>query len=124
MARRVASKKATKARSEADVRATAERFAHASGSVKSQSPDKAVIAELEDAFADAAGVPIVVDAVRASTQIRARRATGWPVTAWVSKLQPDPPKRLHINLGAEGREIGGASCRGSVCQHLLNSVSA
>ncbi|NYG58320.1 GTPase Era involved in 16S rRNA processing [Nocardioides daedukensis] len=109
MAKRVASKKATKARIEADVRATAERFAHASGSVKSQSPDKAVIAELEDAFADAAGVPIVVDAVRESTQIRARRATGWPVTSWFSKLKPDPLKRLHLNLGAEGRALTKAS---------------
>src|SRR3546814_20484619 len=44
MAKRVASKKATKARNEADVPPPAERFAHASGSVKSPPPATAAIA--------------------------------------------------------------------------------
>ena len=41
-------------------------------------------------FAEAAGVPTVVDAVERSTRMRAGRATGWPVTAWLSRLQARP----------------------------------
>ena len=63
--------------------------------------DGRAIATLDDAFADAAGVPTVVDAVEQSTRLRAGRATGWPVTAWLSRLKPDPLKRLHLDLGAE-----------------------
>ncbi|MDT0202744.1 GTPase [Nocardioides sp. AE5] len=109
VAKRVASKKATKARVEADIRATAERFAHASGAVASRPPGKDVVRELEDAFADAAGVPIVVDAVRDSTRIRAARATGWPIVSWLTRLKPDPLKRLHLDLGKEGKALTGAS---------------
>ncbi|MDP9444586.1 MAG: ABC transporter, partial [Actinomycetota bacterium] len=66
-------------------------------------------------FADAAGVPVVVDAVAASTRARARRATGWPVTAWVSRLRPDPLRRLHLDLGRDIRELT-ASARTSLPQ--------
>ena len=65
------------------------------------------MAALEDAFAEAAGVPVVVDAVERSTRLRAGRATGWPVTAWLSRFRPDPLKRLHLDLGAEGRHLTG-----------------
>ena len=36
-----------------------------------------------------------------------RRATGWPVTAWLSRLRPDPLKRLHLDLGADGKQLTG-----------------
>jgi hypothetical protein len=29
------------------------------------------------------------------------------VTAWLSKLRPDPLKRLHLDLGSSGRELSG-----------------
>ena len=109
IARRVASKKATKARLAADVLATAERLSKESGTSSAPSPTKERIAELEDAFADAAGVPIVVDAVESSTRIRAGQMTGWPITSWLSKLKPDPLKRLHLDLGKEGRALTKAS---------------
>ena len=67
------------------------------------------VADLEDAFADAAGVPTVVDAVERSTRLRAGRATGWPVISWVSRLQPDPLKRLHLDLGSAGKALRGRS---------------
>ena len=44
-----------------------------------------------------------------STRLRANRATGWPVTAWFSRLKPDPLKRLHLDLGAAGKELTGAA---------------
>jgi hypothetical protein len=40
--------------------------------------------------------------------MRANRATGWPVTAWFSRLRPDPLKRLHLDLGKEeGSHLSG-----------------
>lgn len=107
IARRVSAKKATKARMEADLKAAAQKVLDVSGSAKPAPLPHTRIGELEDAFAEAAGVPTVVKAVEESTRIRAGRATGWPVTAWLSKLRPDPLKRLHLNLGSTGRELTG-----------------
>ncbi|HSX68584.1 GTPase [Nocardioides sp.] len=105
IAKRVASKKATRKRLEADVKATGEKVAAVSGTAAPKALGGDVAAELDEAFADAAGVPVVVDAVEASARMRAARATGWPVVAWVTKLKPDPLKRLHLDLGQEGRAL-------------------
>ena len=35
----------------------------------------------------------VVDAVERNHRLRARQATGWPFTRWVSRLRPDPARR-------------------------------
>ena len=109
IAKRVAEKKATRTRLGADVRAAAERLQAVSGTSSVRSLSKERVAALDDAFADAAGVPTVVRAVEDSTRIRANRATGWPVTAWFSKLKPDPLKRLHLDLGSAGKQLTGAS---------------
>ena len=109
VAQRVAEKKVTRSRLEADVRSAAERLQEAAGSGKVPSLSKERVAALDDAFADAAGVPTVVKAVGDSTRLRANRATGWPVTAWFSRLKPDPLKRLHLDLGASGKELTGAA---------------
>jgi energy-coupling factor transporter ATP-binding protein EcfA2 len=107
IAKRVASKKSMRTRIEADVVQVGTALAEESGTDKPGSLDKHASAELEDAFADAAGVPTVVKAIEDSTRIRANRATGWPVTSWVSKLKPDPLKRLHLDLGREGKQLTG-----------------
>ncbi|MDR7255281.1 GTPase Era involved in 16S rRNA processing [Nocardioides sp. BE266] len=107
--KRVAEKKATRARLEADVRAAAQRLQAEVGSGKAPTLSPERVAALDDAFADAAGVPIVVQAVADSTRIRANRATGWPVTAWFSRLRPDPLKRLHLDLGSSGKELTGTA---------------
>jgi GTPase Era involved in 16S rRNA processing len=109
IAKRVAEKKATRARLAADVRAAAERLQAVSGDAKVRSLSTERIAALDDAFADAAGVPTVVKAVEDSTRIRANRATGWPVTAWFSRFKPDPLKRLHLDLGSAGKQLTGAA---------------
>jgi hypothetical protein len=62
-------------------------------------------AELTGAFADAAGVPTVVRAVQRSVARRGRQHTGWLVTSWLSKLKPDPLRRLHLDLGGSGKEL-------------------
>ena len=107
IARRVSAKKATRARLEADLRAAAGRLEAASGTGRTRTLSDDRVAALEDALAEAAGVPTVVKAVERSTRLRAGRATGWPVTSWLSRLKPDPLKRLHLNLGAEGKQLTG-----------------
>lgn len=108
IAARVAAKKATKARLSADVKSVAGRLAQASGTEKAAALSKGRIAELDEAFADAAGVPTVVAAVEKSTRMRANRATGWPLTSWLTRLKPDPLKRLHLDLGAAAKELSGS----------------
>ena len=107
IARRVKAKKVTRSRLEADVRQAAERLSEASGTSAHPELSKARIAALDDALAKAAGVPTVVGAVESSTRMRANRATGWPVTAWISRLRPDPLKRLHLDLGKDGKQYTG-----------------
>ncbi len=108
IADRVRAKQVTRSRLEADLRSAAQRLSDATGT-SGQRPElsKQRIAALEDSFADAAGVPTLVDAVEAATRVRGRRATGWPVTSWVSRLRPDPLKRLHLDLGKEGSQLTG-----------------
>jgi GTPase Era involved in 16S rRNA processing len=107
IAERVSAKKMTRARLEADLKAAAGRLDAASGTGRTRTLSDDRVDALEDALAQAAGVPTVVDAVERSTRMRAGRATGWPVTSWLSRLKPDPLKRLHLNLGAEGKQLTG-----------------
>ncbi|MDO9457119.1 GTPase [Nocardioides sp.] len=108
IASRVAAKKLTRQRLEADLRSAAGALDEAGGTGSPRELSSARVAELETAFADAAGVPVVVDAVERSTRLRAGRATTWPVVSWVSRLKPDPLKRLQLNLGSAGAELSGA----------------
>jgi hypothetical protein len=101
----VKAKSVTRARVEADIKDAATRLQQASGTSAQPKLSKERIAALVDAFADAAGVPTVVSAVESATRMRAGRATGWPVTSWVSRLRPDPLKRLHLDLGDAGKEL-------------------
>ncbi len=104
---RAKAKKAARARMEADLKAAAARLDAANGDAAARALSKSRVAALEEAFADAAGVPTVVEAVEKSTRLRANRATGWPVVSWLSRLRPDPLKRLHLDLGADGKQLTG-----------------
>jgi GTP-binding protein EngB required for normal cell division len=109
IARRVADKRTTRTRVEADLREAARSLDEATGRAATRKLPAERVAALEDAFAEAGGVPTVVRAVEDSTRIRAGRATGWPVTAWLSRFKPDPLRRLHLDLGAEGRQLAGTA---------------
>jgi hypothetical protein len=109
IAERVRKKKATRARLTADVVAAAESVREVSGDAEAPGLTDARVAQLEDAFADAAGVPTVVQAVERSTAVRANRATGWPLVSWFSRLRPDPLQRLHLDLGSAGKELTGTA---------------
>ncbi|MGI8645794.1 MAG: ABC transporter, partial [Nocardioides sp.] len=107
--KRVADKKMARTRLEADLRSVAQELRDTSGTQAPGKLSKERVAALDDAFADAAGVPTVVAAVEKSTRLRAGRATGWPVVAWLSKLKPDPLKRLHLDLGSMGKQLSGTA---------------
>jgi GTPase Era involved in 16S rRNA processing len=107
IAARVKAKKMTRTRLEADLRRAAEAVQEVSGTSRTRALAADRVADLENALADAAGVPTVVDAVERSTRLRAGRATGWPVVSWLSGLKPDPLKRLHLDLGSAGKELAG-----------------
>ena len=109
IADRVTAKKQTRVRLEADLKASAARLGEASGDGKTRALSEKRVAELDDALAESAGVPTVVDAVEKSMRLRAGRATGWPLVAWFSKLRPDPLKRLHLDLGSAGKALTGTS---------------
>ena len=109
IARRVAGKKQTVARLEADLKSAAADLYAASGTGNTRALSDRRVAELDNALADAAGVSTVVDAVERSTRMRAGRATGWPVVSWFSRLKPDPLKKLHLDLGSAGKALKGKS---------------
>jgi hypothetical protein len=95
--KRVRDKRAARERLAADVDRVADRMASQCGNAKTPEVAKADITSLVDALSDASGVPVVVDAVRRSYLQRARSATGWPVTKWLGRFQPDPLRRLHLD---------------------------
>jgi energy-coupling factor transporter ATP-binding protein EcfA2 len=107
IAKRVAEKKATRARLEADVRDVAGKIEAESGTAKARSLARSRIEALDDAIAEAAGVPTIVHAVDRATRLRANRATGWPLISWISTFKADPLKRLHLDLGSAGKELTG-----------------
>lgn len=107
IASRVAAKKLTRQRIEADLRAAAGALEEASGTGQPRELSPRRVEELETAVADAAGVPVVVDAVERSTRLRAGRATTWPVVSLVSRLRPDPLKRLGLDLGSSADALSG-----------------
>lgn len=103
--KRVADKAATRARLSSDVTAVVQGLTSVLGVDRPPTLGSQEQGEVVDSLCDAAGVPVVVDAVRRATSARARRATGWPVTAWLSRLRPDPLRRLHLNLGRSGNDL-------------------
>jgi GTP-binding protein EngB required for normal cell division len=115
IARRVADKAAARQRLGGEITAAADELAQVSGDAKPPTLAERDQAELNDAVADAAGVPLVVDAVHRATTLRARRATGWPLTSWLIRLRPDPLKRLHLDLSRSDRDLVAAT-RSSIPQ--------
>ena len=107
IARRAAEKQSTRSRIDADVRDVAARMSEASGAAPTRALSDQRTTALESAFADAAGVPVVVEGVERATRRSVGRATGWPVAVWLSGLRRDPVRRLHLDLGTEERQLSG-----------------
>jgi hypothetical protein len=107
IARRAAEKQSTRIRLDADVRTVAAKLRDASGEAPTRVLSAERVAALDDSFADAAGVPTVVEAVERSTRMQVGRATGWPIIGWLSGMKPDPVKALQLDLGTDGRQLAG-----------------
>lgn len=108
LARQVSDKKAAGRRLAADLGVAAGRVAEASGGGKAPGLTKASVDRLDSSLGQAAGIPIVVDAVGKAWRIRGGVATGWPVLSWMAKLRPDPLRRLHLDrlgVGKKRKEI-------------------
>jgi hypothetical protein len=93
--RRVAARKAALQRLAADVGAAAAGMEGACGGGHPRI-GRADRSRLAAALADAAGLPVVVQAVAGAHRRRGALATGWPFVRWLRRLRPDPLRRLRL----------------------------
>ena len=96
LGRVVAGKRAAAARLAADVGAVAARLESASGTDPAPELTRSTVSTLDTSLGEAAGVPVVTQAVDQAWRLRGGLATGWPVLAWVAKFKPDPLRRLRL----------------------------
>lgn len=96
LAKAAAKREAATARLAADERAVAQKIVDRCGTPPPSRQGNQAKGDLVAALEAAAGVPTVVDAVRASARRDARAATGWPLTRWVGRLRKDPLRRLGL----------------------------
>ena len=94
----VAGKQSAAKRLAADVTGAAEALEPELGDADVEAVPKDRAAHLNRTLAVAAGVPVVVEAVRKSWRHRGAIATGWPVLAWLGRFRPDPLRSLHLDL--------------------------
>ncbi len=99
--RRVAARRAATDRLTADVRAAATALAEHCGG-QGAGLSQAATRQLSGALADAAGVPVVVEAVTRSSARAGTASTGWPLVRWVGRLRADPLRRLHLSPSGAG----------------------
>lgn len=95
----VRNKQTSAARLAADVTKASNELQAALGDAKvAQKVPDAPARTLNESLSQAAGVETVKDAVLTSMRHRGTLATGWPVTAWLSRFRPDPLRLLHLDL--------------------------
>ena len=104
LARRIADKQTAARRLAADVAVAAQRLRAASGTAEVTPLSRATVSTLTSQIAEAAGVPVVTQAVGQAWRLRGGLATGWPVLAWIGKFKPDPLRRLHLDRLGAGRK--------------------
>ncbi|WP_347975544.1 GTPase [Microbacterium sp. ProA8] len=106
IARAVDRREASTARLTADVRHAASELLAA---LPGTAPDARALADarrrLVDALEHAAGIPLVVDAVRDSSLRDGFARTGWPPTRWVRALRADPLRTLGLRPPERRREV-------------------
>lgn len=101
LVRTVRDKEMTVKRFAADVSNAAAGLAGELGTGKVRGLDGGLVDRLNEATAEAAGVPLVTDGVLRSWRHRGALATGWPMVAWLGRLRPDPLRRLRLGMGPQ-----------------------
>lgn len=101
----VADHRARTARIAADLDSMAARLTPLVPSRRSEPALKDGERQLRTALSAAAAVPTVVDAVGRAHQRRGMAAVGWPPLRWLSKLRPDPLRRLGLGRSDAGTEV-------------------
>jgi 50S ribosome-binding GTPase len=96
LSERIGATRAAVRRLEADLATLAVELGGGCGGTAADGVGKAGRRDLVDALAAAAGVDAVAEAVARTHRLRARQATGWPFTRWLSRLRPDPARRLRL----------------------------
>ncbi|MBW8171766.1 50S ribosome-binding GTPase [Ornithinimicrobium sp. Arc0846-15] len=91
----VAERNAAENRLVGDLRTSATSMLSMVGETEIASSD-VVSDDLLTALKQAAGVPVVLDAVQKEYLIQSKLNTGWPFSRWLSALRPDPLKRLRL----------------------------
>ena len=104
LARRIADKQTAARRLAADVAVAGGKLRAASGTTAVTPLSRATVSTLTSQIAEAAGIPVVTEAVGKAWRLRGGLATGWPVLAWVAKFKPDPLRRLHLDRLGAGRK--------------------
>ena len=97
LVKRIREKASATQRLSLDVTAAASRLADVNGLAPAPGVTPESRAALEEALAQAAGVPAVVDAVRRSVSQRRRQATVWPPLRLLGRFRKDPLKDLHLD---------------------------
>ena len=124
----VASTSASVRRTEADVLAAGRALAPSVGPGERDAASLAGTDALVTALAGAAGVPTVLDAVRAGELRNGSLLTGWPATTWLRRLRRDPLARLRVLAGSRepGRREPGedATVRARLVRSSLSGASA
>jgi GTP-binding protein EngB required for normal cell division len=111
LAKRVSERRSWTARLAADAGTAAAALVKASHSPAApvEVPPDRLQRPLTAALTEAAGVPLVVDAVAKAHRHRSAVATGWPVTRWLRKFRPDPLRRLRLGVPPEQDAVGRTS---------------
>jgi GTPase Era involved in 16S rRNA processing len=93
---------AVAARAAADLDRAARRLLEGVAPNEPEAKDLRGADELVGALAQAAGVPVVLDAVTTDYRRQAGQAMGWPFSRWWHRLRPDPLRRLRLGENTEG----------------------
>lgn len=105
----VVQREAATRRLSADVEAAAAALAAVSGGGEARGVTGSAKARLAGELAEAANVPVVVDAVARSFAMESARRTGWPLTRWLLRFRPDPLRRLNLGRPDRNPEVNRTS---------------
>jgi GTPase Era involved in 16S rRNA processing len=100
LVRRIRAKRSAADRLTADADTATQRLVEACGMEDPSNLDERRQTALVDVLAEAAGVPVVVEAVEFSAAARRRRSTSWPALRWLGSLRKDPLAELRL-VGAQ-----------------------